>query len=452
MKLFHRNPYVNISRYSDKVKCFQGCIFPGQTVFYNQGEKSIMTVSAEGQQIWSVGEINRAVRDLVENSFMPLWISGEVGSLVVHNSGHVYMTLKDSNSQLRGCWFGGAAQCRQLGVANGSVIEAFGNLTVYEVRGEYQFAMKKVRLAGVGTLQRKFEELKHKLQAEGLFESSRKKAIPSLPRTIGVITSPDGAALRDFLQIIRRRNPHVAIKIYPATVQGENTAGDVIAGIDFFNNFSPVDVLVVTRGGGSMEDLWGFNDEKLARCVAASRIPVISAVGHEIDFTICDFVSDLRVPTPSAAAELVSASYEDVIKHLERLQKDLKFAVKSQLDGAKLHLQRLLAGRWLTDPLRLLSDKRQYIDELTSAMERSALSFLRERREISAKLDSTLAALNPRRQLERGYAMVTDAVSGKLVKSSLDVSANAAMDIIFADGKVRVVPDSRQDNKNGLSD
>lgn len=201
-----------------------------------------------------------------------------------------------------------------------------------------------------------------------------------------------------------------------------------------------------------MEDLWGFNDEKLARCVAASRIPVISAVGHEIDFTICDFVSDLRVPTPSAAAELVSASYEDVIKHLERLQKDLKFAVKSQLDGAKLHLQRLLAGRWLTDPLRLLSDKRQYIDELTSAMERSALSFLRERREISAKLDSTLAALNPRRQLERGYAMVTDAVSGKLVKSSLDVSANAAMDIIFADGKVRVVPDSRQDNKNGLSD
>ncbi len=452
MKLFYRNLYVNISRYSDKVKCFQGCIFPGQTVFYNQGEKSIMTVSAEGQQIWSVGEINRAVRDLVENSFMPLWISGEVGSLVVHNSGHVYMTLKDSNSQLRGCWFGGAAQCRQLGVANGSVIEAFGNLTVYEVRGEYQFAMKKVRLAGVGTLQRKFEELKHKLQAEGLFESSRKKAIPSLPRTIGVITSPDGAALRDFLQIIRRRNPHVAIKIYPATVQGENTAGDVIAGIDFFNNFSPVDVLVVTRGGGSMEDLWGFNDEKLARCVAASRIPVISAVGHEIDFTICDFVSDLRVPTPSAAAELVSASYEDVIKHLERLQKDLKFAVKSQLDGAKLHLQRLLAGRWLTDPLRLLSDKRQYIDELTSAMERSALSFLRERREISAKLDSTLAALNPRRQLERGYAMVTDAVSGKLVKSSLDVSANAAMDIIFADGKVRVVPDSRQDNKNGLSD
>ena len=262
------------------------------------------------EQIWEVSDVNRAVREIVEGSLLPFWLRGEVGSLVLHRSGHAYFTLKDTNSQLRAVFFGGAAQCAKLGVANGSMIEAFGNLTVYEVRGEYQFSARRLRLAGLGDLQRRFEEVRRRLAAEGLFDQERKRPIPVLPKRIGVVTSPTGAAIRDFLQIINRRFPNVNIRIYPCMVQGQGAAEQVARGVEFFNRTGGADVIVVTRGGGSMEDLWPFNEERLARAVAASAIPVISAVGHEIDFTICDFAADLRVPTPSAAAELVIGKRE----------------------------------------------------------------------------------------------------------------------------------------------
>ena len=258
------------------------------------------------EQIWSVSDVNRAVREIVEGSLLPFWLRGEVGSLVIHRSGHVYFTIKDTRSQMRGVFFGGAAACTKLGVANGTLIEAFGNLTVYEVRGEYQFSARQLRLAGIGDLQLRFEAVKNKLAAEGLFDPGRKRPIPVLPRRIGVVTSPSGAAIRDFLQIINRRFPNVNVRIYPCAVQGAGAAEQVARGVDFFSRTRGADVVVVTRGGGSMEDLWPFNEEVVARAVAACSVPVISAVGHEIDFTICDFAADLRVPTPSAAAELVS--------------------------------------------------------------------------------------------------------------------------------------------------
>lgn len=397
-----------------------------------------MIVSPEGQEIWSVSEINRAMRDLVEGSFKPLWISGEIGSLVIHASGHVYFTLKDQKSQMRGCWFGGAASCRKLGISDGSLVEAFGNLTVYEVRGEYQFSVRSLRPAGTGDWRKQFELIKNKLEAEGLFAPERKKPLPLLPRRIGVVSSPSGAAIRDFLQIIRRRNPKVAIRIYPAAVQGETAAAEVRAGVEFFRASGEVDVIVVTRGGGSQEDLWPFNDEMLARSIAASPIPVISAVGHEIDFSICDFVADLRVPTPSAAAELVSANFEDLLSRLERGEKDLHHTLGYRMSEAKLRLQRLLAGVWLRDPVRLVADKRQYVDELTLVMERASGNAVRARRERLARLESTLGALNPRRQLERGYAIVTDSKSGQVMVKKAQVAPGSALTISFSDGDLGV--------------
>ena len=400
-----------------------------------------MSVSPEGQKIYTVSEINRAVRSLVENSFIPFWICGEVGSIVVHNSGHVYLTLKDSKSQLRGCWFGGAAECRKLGIDNGSLIEAFGSLSVYEVRGEYQFNLRRVRLAGAGVLQQKFEEVKNKLAAEGLFDTDRKKPIPLLPRRIGVVTSIDGAALQDFLNIINRRNPLVDIRIYPSAVQGAGAARQVAAGVEFFNREFPVDVIVVTRGGGSMEDLWEFNDETLARTVAASKIPVISAVGHEIDFTICDFVADLRVPTPSAAAELVISRRDELENKLNNLAKEQAQIVNSALNQAKLRLQKIFSGVWLRDPIRLVADRRQYIDELMLHMERSASAMLRRKLDNLTRLESTLGALDPRKQLERGYAIVTDSSGKILVSSASKVDKGEQLKIQFADGQVKVTAD-----------
>ncbi len=397
-----------------------------------------MTSSANGEKILTVSEVNRAVRDLIEGTFMPFWISGEVGSLVVHNSGHVYLTLKDGKSQLRSCWFGGAAACRKLGIGNGSQIEGFGQLSVYEVRGEYQFCLRQVRLAGVGDLQKRFEELKAKLDAEGLFDAQRKKPIPLLPERVGVVTSSDGAALRDFLRIIGERNPKLDIRIYPALVQGKGAARQVAQGVQFFNTVFPVDVIVVTRGGGSMEDLWEFNEEVLARTIAASHVPVISAVGHEIDFTISDFVADLRVPTPSAAAQLVSGRIEELTQRLDRAAKDMTIVMRTSLDRAKLRLQDLLAGSWLRDPVRLVSDKRQYLDDLTTRADRAVVAALNGRREKLAHLAATLEALNPRRQLERGYAIVTDE-AGHVVQRTAEAPVGKKLALRLADGAVRAV-------------
>lgn len=411
------------------------------TILYQAKKELIVTLSSEGQKIYTVSEINRAVRSLVENSFIPFWICGEVGSLVVHNSGHVYMSLKDQKSQLRACWFGGAAECRKLGIDNGSLIEGFGSLSVYEVRGEYQFNLRRVRLAGAGLLQQKFEEVKNKLGSEGLFDAERKKPIPLLPKKIGVVTSIDGAALQDFLNIINRRNPMVDIRIYPSAVQGAGAARQIAAGVEFFNQEFPVDVIVVTRGGGSMEDLWEFNDETLARTVARSAIPVISAVGHEIDFTICDFVADLRVPTPSAAAELVISRRDELENKLTSNRRELEQLVNSALSNAKLRLQRIFSGVWLRDPIRLVADRRQYIDELMLHMERSADGALHRKFDALTRLKSTLDALDPQKQLERGYTIVTDSSGEKVITSSSSVGKGAKLNIQFVDGQVKVTAD-----------
>ena len=389
------------------------------------------------EQIWSVSEVNRAVRDTLEGAFMPFWMAGEAGSVLLHRSGHAYFHLKDEKSQIRACWFGGAAQCRALGVENGSLLEVFGNLSVYEVRGEYQFNVKKLRLAGIGTLQRRFEEVKKRLAAEGLFDAARKKAIPLLPGRIGVVSSPSGAAIRDFLQILDRRFPNICVKIYPAQVQGSGAAEQVAAGVRFFNRSRSVDVIVVTRGGGSMEDLWCFNEEVLAREIAASDIPVISAVGHEIDFTICDFAADLRVPTPSAAAELVIGRHDEMRSGIDRLHKDMMYCIQNRLASARARVEKVSGSVVFHEPRRLAELKQQYVDELESRL-RGALKFhCSEKNHRLAQLEKSLHTLNPARQLERGYAMVFDE-SGKKLISSSNIAPETPLNIRFADGTAKV--------------
>ncbi|MBU8901722.1 MAG: exodeoxyribonuclease VII large subunit [Victivallales bacterium] len=411
-------------------------------------------------KIWKIGEINSAIKELVENSLMPIWVQAEVGTLNIHQSGHVYMTLKDQRSQLRAVFFNGASSARQMHLKVGDQVEVFGKLTVYEVRGEYQLSVRQIRPLGLGDLQRRFEELKAKLESEGLFEADRKKTIPLLPESIALVTSPGGAAIRDFLQIIERRFPNIHIQIYPSPVQGQGAAANIAAGIEFFNRVAKADVIVLTRGGGSMEDLWPFNEEILARAVALSEIPVISAVGHEIDFTICDFVADMRVPTPSAAAELVVGRREEFEKHLQRSEKDLKSSLQFVLQEVKSRLKLASESHVFREPIHIVHQKQQYLDELVKnfniALERTLrdndlrLQLVSEKlksiypnycRLMHSKLEGLtgkLDALGPQNVLKRGFAIIRNPetnetitdykqASGKELQATL---SNGTIDLI----------------------
>ena len=393
-------------------------------------------------QVWSVSQVNAFIRETIDGAFNPFWISGEISNLLIHRSGHVYFTLKDADSQIKGCWFGGASQAQSLRLTNGSLVEAYGKLGVYEARGEYQMNIRQMRLAGLGELVRQFEEVRRKLEAEGLFAPERKRPIPALPKRIGVITSPTGAAIRDFLQIINRRFPNVHITIFPAQVQGNTAAAEVASGVEFFNRTGAADVLVITRGGGSMEDLWPFNNEHLARCVASSRIPVISAIGHEIDFTICDFAADLRAPTPSAAAELVIGRRAEFADMVERFSKDMERCVTLRLQDSFHRIERAGTSYVFREPLRMIEQREQLLDELESRT-KNIVDFAFNRSEASLeRLDTALQVLNPHRVLERGYAFVTDD-AGKVVTTHAQPEGTK-LNLHFADGTLPVRADSQE--------
>jgi len=396
------------------------------------------TASAESAPVWSVTQVNQAVRELVEGSLMPFWLGGEIGSLSIQRSGHAYFTLKDQESQLRVCWFGGARQLQALQLGNGSLVEAYGQLTVYTVRGEYQFSVKKLRPAGIGELQKRIEALKRKLEAEGLFAPERKRPIPLLPRRIGVVTSPTGAAIRDFLQIIERRFPNVNIRIYPCQVQGAGAAATVAAGVAFFNRTQGADVIVVTRGGGSMEDLYAFNEEVLVRAVAASSIPTVSAVGHEIDFTLCDFAADLRVPTPSAAAELVIGRREELSQRVQRCSRELATRLTLEATTLRRRVDRAAGSPVFTEPRRVLDLRRQQTDEAERALFAAVNLEQVKRKSRLDQLETALRALDPDQPLKRGYAMVLDEGTRELVRSSA-LPAGRELILRFGDGEKKAV-------------
>ena len=387
------------------------------------------------EKIWSITELNSIVREVLEGSFMPFWVTGEVGNLTIHRSGHVYMTLKDASSQIKSVYFSGAEECRLLGLREGMQIECCGKLSVYMARGEYQLNIRKLRPVGLGTLQRQFEELKLKLAEEGLFDPSRKKPIPFLPSSIGVITSSEGAALQDFLKISLKRFPDLAIKIFPAQVQGKGAEKTLASGIRFFNTHKNVDVIVLTRGGGSLEDLWPFNEELLAREIAASRIPVISAVGHEVDFTIADFAADLRAPTPSGAAEMLVPEKAVLLDKLENLKKRALQSILFAAQEAKSRLDSLLASPVLEEPASFVMEKSHYIDDLVSGMEAQLEHRTLEKEKRIQLLEGKLSALSPYNVLERGYALLTNE-NGTPVRSPEEAPAETLLTAFLAKGKL----------------
>lgn len=391
--------------------------------------------------IWSVSDVNSAVRELIENSLMPFWLRGEVGTLNVYSSGHVYLTLKDRECQIKCTFFRGAETARRMGLAVGSAVEAYGKLSVYPQRGEYQFNIKSLRIAGVGTLQQQFEDIKNKLAAEGLFDAERKLPLPTFPRTVGVITSPDGAAVRDFVNIARRRAPYLNIKIYPAVVQGNGCAESVMRGLEFFQRpGNEPDVLVITRGGGSMEDLWGFNSEALARCIAASRIPVVNAVGHEIDFTIADFAASLRAPTPSAAAELIApemaAVRENIDQYFNRMQRAWEYCYLQKLRRVEL----CSSSKVFHEPEYILRNYTQKVDDLAADLERAWRNQceLLEKRLLLAQ--TKLNSFDPQAVLQRGYAMLIKNDS-RVADSVSKVASGEKLTARLADGTVQITVD-----------
>lgn len=390
------------------------------------------------RKVWTVSEVNEALRDLVEGSLLPIWVAGEVGNLTLHRSGHVYMTLKDANSQMKAVFFGGAALCRQLAIAEGSKVEAFGKLSFYMARGECQLSVKSLRPLGLGDLQRSFEELKAKLAAEGLFDEARKRPMPPFPTRIGLVTSPDGAALKDFIRIAFDRMPGLQLKVYPAPVQGKGAERKLAAGVELFNRTKDVDVIVLTRGGGSLEDLWPFNEELLARAVAASEIPVVSAVGHEIDFTICDFAADLRAPTPSGAAEALVPVKEELEAAIESLSKRISAQAQLSLERLRSRFERLKASAALRQPAYMVMERRQRIDELCSDME-TALRSSAERSQAKLEaLEGRLKALSPYQVLRRGYALLSLQEDGRPLLSPEDAPAGTALLARLAGGELKL--------------
>lgn len=392
-------------------------------------------------KVWSISEVNNAVKQVIEGALSTFWIEGEIGTLTVHRSGHVYMVLKDSVSQIKAVYWKGAQIVNSLKIETGVKVEAFGQVTVYEPRGEYQFSIKSLRLVGIGTLQQKFDEIKLRLFREGLFDQERKKNIPLLPRKIGVITSPSSAAIQDFLNIINRRFPNVNIKIYPAAVQGAGAEKQVIKGLKFFNACKDkVDVIVLTRGGGSMEDLWPFNDETLAREIAASKIPTISAIGHEIDFTICDFVSDLRVPTPSAAAELVIGKQDELSNFISVTMNRMHKSMLLHLEQKKRRIDRCINSFIFKEPKRIVFDRQQKIDELLTRMKHAAFIYREQKDSKIKNLTSKLSVISPSSVLGRGYSILTDKASGDIITSD-KYSSGTKIEAILSKGKLNLTVD-----------
>jgi exodeoxyribonuclease VII large subunit len=353
------------------------------------------------RDIWSVSRLNGEIRAVLEGSFPLLWIEGEISNLSTPRSGHSYFSLKDSHAQVRCALFRHKRQLLRFQPENGDQVLIRARISLYEARGDFQLIVEHMEPAGVGALQRAFEELKEKLNKEGLFDAANKKSLPAFPKRIGIITSATGAALRDVLQILQRRFPALPVTIYPTLVQGESAAAEIAETLKTADQRGDCDLLILTRGGGSIEDLWAFNDERLARTIAALHTPIISAVGHEIDFTIADFVADRRAPTPSAAAELATQNQEQLQTRLHALQLRLSQGIRRKLRTQTEHLTHILHKLHILHPQRQLQQNQQLLDELATRLESAIRSRLQRKTQLCEQTGLRLRALTPRRQLTR---------------------------------------------------
>jgi exodeoxyribonuclease VII large subunit len=390
---------------------------------------------------WSVTELTRHLRRILESdeSLQDAWVQGEISNLSRPSSGHVYFTLKDSGAALK-CviWKGDAARLRGIPMQDGLSIEAHGKIGVYEPGGQYQLYVDTVRPAGEGALYAEYLRLKSVLEAEGLFASERKRQIPQFPRKIGILTSPTGAALRDMLNTLRRRMPLAEVILAPSAVQGEAAPLELVAGLQKLNDLFQPDVILVARGGGSIEDLWAFNDERVVRAVAGSAAPVICGVGHETDFTLSDFAADLRAPTPTTAAELATAiSINDLAGYIHNAAGQLGNTMLAILDEKANALEQVNARMRYVSPTRRLVTERQRVDEAERRMARALEGRLKLDQAHLKGLAQQLESLNPLAILRRGYAVVTLAGSGKVVLTASQAEAGSDLRVRLSEGEIK---------------
>jgi exodeoxyribonuclease VII large subunit len=385
-------------------------------------------------RVYTVSEINEDLKNLIERNYAKLWVEGEISNLSVPMSGHAYWTLKDETSQIKVVMFRDKFSVVGFQIEQGMKVIVYGQLTIYVSRGEHQIIAEQIVPKGIGILQMRFEQLKKKLAAEGLFDPARKRQIPFLPKCIGIVTSPVGAALRDILKILERRYRNLRIIIYAAKVQGEGAAEEIAEGIRYLNTIKGIDVLIVGRGGGSLEDLWAFNEECVARAIFNSQIPVISAVGHEVDFTIADFVADLRAPTPSAAAELVVRNREDLMGSVKVLEGRFIRASLNYIGGLRNSVQ-LLAHK-LIDPRKKFSEIRERLDDIAGRLLFGIKKIIEVRREILFGRAQNINSLSPLAVLDRGYSITFKEKTSEVVKNASQVSIGESLLIKLMKGEL----------------
>lgn len=386
--------------------------------------------------IYTVSELTQNLKDTLESEYPHVAILGEISNFHAHGSGHLYFTLKDENAQIRAAMFRGANRHLKFAPENGLEVVVTGRISVYGPRGEYQIVAESMEPKGLGALQLAFEQLKNKLAEAGLFDEERKQTIPLLPKTVGLITSPTGAAVQDMIRILRRRHPLINILLYPVRVQGEGAAEEIAEAIAAMNEWGEADVLLVGRGGGSLEDLWAFNTEGVAQAIAASKVPVVSAVGHETDFTISDFVADLRAPTPSAAAELsvpvlseLEATVAERLAQIHRSTLRILEEKRQELKYQRSHLK---------DPGKKLEEWAQHLDLIEQQLFDKIQYLMDERRHRFGMATEKLGTLSPLNTLKRGYSIVQSEKTGQVITQAGQVQPKDALQVRLSKGNLKV--------------
>lgn len=389
----------------------------------------------------TVTDLNKYIKEKFDNdeALTNIMVKGEISNFKNHYTGHLYFTLKDENSIIKCVMFKNYADRLKFVPKDGSQVLVFGTVSVFEKGGSYQIYVKAMKEDGIGDLYTKYEELKERLEKAGMFDIAHKKKIPMMPKVIGVLTSQTGSVIRDIINVSTRRNPNVYIRLLPVPVQGEGACNKIADAIDLMNEKNLADVLIVARGGGSLEDLWPFNEEVVAHAIYNSQIPVISAVGHETDFTIADFVADLRAPTPSAAAELAVPDIYDLQYKINTYQNRLKTSLKKKIEFARLRYEKSMNSRVFKEPTRNINDNYLKVDTYIKRLENRIRLVYKEQEANFTKIVSRLDALSPLKTLSRGYCLAEN--NGKIVKKAIDVASGDELDLRFQDGskKAKVI-------------
>ena len=386
--------------------------------------------------VLTVSALTFVLKDVVESAFPHVWVSGEISNLMKAGSGHVYFTLKDDSAQLKAVMWRSTAQRVRFDLRDGMEVIAAGAIQVYEARGQHQLVIEQMQPKGIGPLELAFRQLQQKLAAEGLFAPERKRPLPRFPRRIALITSPTGAAVRDMIQVMTRRWPRADIVVVPVVVQGDQAAGQIAAALRRVHTIPRVDVVICGRGGGSLEDLWAFNEETVARAIHACHVPVISAVGHEVDVTIADLVADRRALTPSEAAELVVPLESDVRMELDQIRQRLMSSLRQQTQQARMRLDSLASRRCFTRPLDRIHDLSHRLDELEGRLKRGARQAVETSRQHVNSLAASLNALSPLAVLDRGYSLTKRVSDGELIRDASVVAVGDQVSTLLASGSI----------------